>query len=245
MNAGTLKVGELARQTGLTVRTLHWYEKVGLLRPARGGDSDVRMYGALDVERLQQIQSLKSLGLSLSEIGTFLEGPDSSLAAVLALHHQRVAQKLEALHQLDRLLHRVREGLALTGSVSVENLLKTIEVMHMYEKYFTPEQLKELEERRVEMGEETMRKAKESWKTLIAEVLAEMDAGGDPAGERAVALARRWRTLVEGFTGGDPGLTRSLKNLYRENPGFGRQYGAAIPGEMFDFIARATEHIPK
>ena len=72
----------------------------------------------------------------------------------------------------------------------------------MYEKYYTPEQLQQLEQCRLALGEEGMRAAETEWPELIARVRAEMEKGTDPADETVQALARRWRELVEAFTGG-------------------------------------------
>ena len=64
----TLRVGELAARAGVTVRTLHHYDEIGLLRPARTAAGH-RRYGPAEVERLQQITSLRALGVPLAEIG--------------------------------------------------------------------------------------------------------------------------------------------------------------------------------
>ena len=62
------RVGELAGQTGLTVRTLHYYDEIGLLSPSHRSDAGYRLYTAGDVVRLQQIRSLRHLGFALEEI---------------------------------------------------------------------------------------------------------------------------------------------------------------------------------
>lgn len=62
------KVGELAEQTGLSVRTLHYYDEIGLLTPSQRTASGHRLYAPGDVIRLQQIKSLRQLGFPLEEI---------------------------------------------------------------------------------------------------------------------------------------------------------------------------------
>src|SRR6185436_18125972 len=74
LDARTWKVGELARQTGSSVRTLHYYEEIGLLVPAARTASGHRLYTAQEVMRLQQIKSLQHLGLALGEIRGLLLG---------------------------------------------------------------------------------------------------------------------------------------------------------------------------
>ena len=80
-----MKVGELADRTGLSVRTLHHYDQIGLLAPEGRTRAGHRIYGLAQVRRLQQIASFRHLGLSLEEIRECLERPEYSLDRVLAL----------------------------------------------------------------------------------------------------------------------------------------------------------------
>lgn len=70
-----LKVGELAKRSGLTVRALHHYHAIGLLSPSARAENGYRLYGRDDIARLHQIQALRRFGLSLAEIGAFLDQP--------------------------------------------------------------------------------------------------------------------------------------------------------------------------
>ena len=93
-----LRVGELARRCGLTVRTLHHYDDIGLLRPSARSDAGYRLYDRDDVARLQQIQALRSLGVSLADVGAILDRPESSVATVieqqLSLLDQQIARQV-------------------------------------------------------------------------------------------------------------------------------------------------------
>src|SRR5207253_3491412 len=81
-----LKVGELARRTGLTIRTLHHYDEIGLLKPSLHTESGHRLYTADDVARLQQIVSLRQLGFALEEVKGCLDRSDFSPLEVIRLH---------------------------------------------------------------------------------------------------------------------------------------------------------------
>src|SRR5205807_254258 len=99
------KVGELARQTGLSVRTLHWYDEIGLLSPSHRTESGHRHYAAGDVARLQQILSLRQLGFSLEEIRDCLGRPDFSPLRVIELHLARLRGQIALQQRLcDRLM---------------------------------------------------------------------------------------------------------------------------------------------
>ena len=87
-----MRVGQLAKRTGLTVRTLHHYDEIGLLSPAQRTASGYRLYGASDVARLNRIVALRQLGMSLDEIGRCLSEPAYALPRVLRMRAGRMRQ---------------------------------------------------------------------------------------------------------------------------------------------------------
>src|SRR5580765_3510506 len=93
MRFEALKVGELAKRTGLTIRTLHHYDEIGLLRPSLHTESGHRLYTAADVARLQQVISLRQLGFALEEIGACLNQADFSPLEVIRLHVERLREQ--------------------------------------------------------------------------------------------------------------------------------------------------------
>ncbi len=107
------------------------------------------------------------------------------------------------------------------------------------EKYYTPEQLEQLERRRQELGEERIRAAEAEWPVLMEQVRVEMEAGTDPADERVQKLARRWMELVEEFTGGDEGIRRSVTNMWQQEENL-MGMDTANMREMMDYISRAN-----
>ena len=113
----------------------------------------------------------------------------------------------------------------------------------MFEKYYTPEQFQELEARRQALGEDAIRQVQEEWPRLIAQVKAEMEKGTDPASEPVRKLARRWQELIQAFTGGNPGIEKSLNTLYQQEPGMGARFGMD-PGLM-DYVGRAMAALKK
>src|SRR4051795_4017791 len=90
------RVGALASATGLTVRTLHYYEEIGLLVASGRTDAGHRLYSDDDVERLYRISLLRRLGLPLGEIGRALDDPAWSLRAAMATHLGELDRRLAA-----------------------------------------------------------------------------------------------------------------------------------------------------
>ncbi|MCO5969391.1 MerR family transcriptional regulator [Actinoallomurus sp. WRP6H-15] len=95
----TLSVGELARTTGLTVRTLHHYDRLGLLSPARDR-AGRRCYGPAEVRRLHRILALRGFGLSLAEIGDVLDGAGADLRDLLRRQLEQTEERIAAAQRL-------------------------------------------------------------------------------------------------------------------------------------------------
>jgi DNA-binding transcriptional MerR regulator len=211
-----LKVGELAKRTSLSVRTLHHYDEIGLLRPSLYTESGHRLYAPRDAARLQQVLSLRQIGFSLEEIRDCLDRPGFSPLEVIDLHIARLRQQIELQRTLCQRLEGIAKRLRSAGEVSADEFIRAIEDMNMIENYYTAEQLEYLKKRREEVGEGRMRQVPGEWAKLIAEVRSAMAQGTDPVSAEVQAMARRWMALVNEFTGGDPGIERSVRRLWQE-----------------------------
>src|SRR4051794_3636292 len=100
-------VGELAAATGLTVRTLHHWDEIGLLCPATRSGAGHRRYSDDDVRRLYRIVALRGLGLSLDDVGAALEREGPDLRAAVSAHLSRVEDELVQLRDLRRRLRGI------------------------------------------------------------------------------------------------------------------------------------------
>jgi MerR family transcriptional regulator, thiopeptide resistance regulator len=236
------KVGELAARTGLTVRTLHHYDAIGLLSPSGRTESTHgsghRLYTALDVARLHQILCLKHLGFALEQIKEYVLREDYDPRQVVRLHLEKVRKQADELAHLGNRLQALTETLDRADTVSAETFLETIEAMTMIEKYYTPEQLEQLKTRKELVGDERIKQVEAEWPRLMDEVRAAMAAGTPPSDPKVQELARRWAGLVNEFTGGDPGIGRSLSNMYEKEDNIrGMDVKAMQP--MFEYIQKA------
>jgi DNA-binding transcriptional MerR regulator len=236
------RVGELARETGLTVRTLHHYDEIGLLSPSARSEAGYRLYGQADIARLQQIRSLRMLGFALDEIRSLLDGGTLSPLRVVELHLKRVKEQITAQRALARRLETLASWLEADGEPQTDDVIEAIEVMTMTERvqtYYTPEQLQQLEQRRHAIGDERLQEVEQEWPRLIAEMQAEFEQGTDPASPRVQELAGRWKSLIEEFTGGDPGITASLQRMYEKEPEV-RERAGTDP-ELMAYVQQAMQ----
>ena len=103
-------------------------------------------------------------------------------------------------------------------------------------KYYTEEQLADLARRGTP---EVLERGQREWATLIKEVEAAAGAGLDPASDEAQQLAARWQKLIEEFTGGDPGITESLRKLYADQINWPSTFQKPYSDEACAFIAEA------
>ncbi len=211
---GAMKVGALAKRTGVSVRTLHYYDEIGLLAPSLRSETGYRLYTPADVAHLQQIMSLRQLGFSLEHIRDCLSRSGTSVLQVIELHLTGLREQIALHHQLADRLEAIARGLRRAEEPSVTELLRTMEMMNRMEKYYTPEQREWLKERGQTVGEERIREVEAEWPELIAAIGREMDAGTDPANPKVQALAQCWMGLVQEFTGGNPGIEKSLRTMY-------------------------------
>ncbi len=239
-----LQAQQFAELAGVTVRTLHHYDRLGLLR-ARRTEAGYRVYRESDLERLEQIVALKFVGLPLKRIKTLLDRDNLELAE--ALPRQRLVLE-EKRKLIDRAIHAIQDAertLATGQRPDAAILKKIIEVIEMQnnpnwsEKYYSEEALTKLKSR--EWTPEMQAESTKKWNDLFAEVEAALDE--DPAGAKAQALAARWGVLIGEFTQGDPEVTKGLNNVWKNPSGLPAETQANMKPYMnpkvHEFIQKA------
>jgi DNA-binding transcriptional MerR regulator len=227
-----LKIGELAKRTGLTVRALHHYDAIGLLSPSARSDAGYRLYNQADVARLHRIQALRRFGLSLADIGAYLTRPDLPLAAVVTQQIDMLTRQIDQASALRERLSRLQGQLAQGQEPDLADWLTTLEHMTMYDKYFTQDELKQLP---MLAGDATI---VEEWKTLVGAMRALMESGAMPADPQAQALARQWMTMIRRDTAGNPVLFSKLNTMHKQEPSV--QANTGITPAMMGFVVAAA-----
>lgn len=135
------KVGELAALTGLTVRTLRYYDQIGLFSPSGHTESGHRLYTESDIARLQQILSLKELGLPLDQIKSVLAGEALSLFDLVSLQIARLKETISVQQKLLRELEQISVLMRGKDRLTVEDFTQIFRAMRMsHEQYFAERQ---------------------------------------------------------------------------------------------------------
>lgn len=235
------RASEFAALTGVTVRALHHYDRTGLLRPTGRTGAGYRLYGERDFARLQQILTLKFIGLPLVQIKGLLESRSLGLAETLRLQREALAGKRRQLDMALRAVTEAERVVGRGGEPDWEAFKKIVEVITMQhdtewmKKYYTEEQLADLARRGTP---EVLERAQSEWQKLLGEVEAAVAEGLDPASERAQSLAARWERLIDEFTGGDPGIRENLKRLYADQANWPDAFQQPYGDEAIAFISR-------
>ncbi|MER6086916.1 MerR family transcriptional regulator [Streptomyces bluensis] len=231
-------VGQVAGFAGVTVRTLHHYDAIGLLVPSERSHAGHRRYGDADLDRLQQILFYRELGFPLDEVAALLDDPDTDPRAHLRRQHELLTARIEKLQKMAAAVEQAMEARKMGINLTPE---ERFEVFGDKD----PEQHAEEAEQRwggTEAYAETQRRAasytKDDWKRMQAEVAdwgeryTALMAAGEPAtGEAAMDLAEEHRQHICGWFYDCPyDMHVGLAEMYVSDERFKAFYDSMRPG---------------
>jgi DNA-binding transcriptional MerR regulator len=220
------RIQQFAALANVTVRTLHHYDRLGLLKPALRSANGYRLYRMEDLGQLERILVLRYLGLSLREIADLLAtgGPDSehSLPSTLARQATVLRERRAGIDRVLKAIERAQQQLRTDAEPDWPLYQTILKEIHMQESqnwldtYYSPEGQDALYERRAAWTPELRADFGAKWQALYADIQSALDRGIEPTGEEGRALAARWIALAELFTLGKPELTDGLRRLYAD-----------------------------
>jgi len=238
-------IGELAALCGVTVRTLHHYDQIGLFPATGRTESGHRRYSEEDVRRLYRIRALRALGLSLDQVREVLAASPDDVFAVRRLLTSQLSALRDQAEQAQRLQRQIQALLDNMGGAmpSVDQLISILEGMTMYEKYFTEEQRTELAHRRAELGPAAVDDARTTFAGLVEEGLGYVSAN-TPVDDPAVRdFAGRWDALGSQFHSNDATKV-AARSLWQEKS---QELSARLPWaadrlqELVSYLQRVRE----
>ena len=213
---------QFAKRSGVTVRTLHHYDRMGLLKPSDYTGGGARLYQDGDFARLQQIVTLKFIGFSLKEIKRLLDRKGSGLSAALRAQRMTLEEKRRHLDSAIQAIAKAERFAAARSKPDWEMFQKITEEIQMQtntdgiKKYYNDEARKLIAERQNLWSPELQKEVEEKWAALIKDVEAAAAGELDPASPAAQALVERQAKLVEGFTGGHAAIEEGLGKLWAD-----------------------------
>lgn len=241
------QTNEFAKQAGVTVRTLHHYDRIGLLKPHRRTAKGFRFYGEAEFARLQQISTLKFIGFSLTQIKEILGNQPFDLAQTLKMQRTLLEAQRYRLTQIIEAIAKAQETFEQSKMADLKSFQKIIEVMNMEQnfdwtkKYYSEEGQKAVEDRKNLWSPELQERVTRDWSDLVADIETAMKDGSSPNDERAQALATRWKNLVSEFTGGNPEVQKGLNKMYADEKNWQTEWKKPFSDEVQNFIAEAMK----
>ena len=239
-------VKQLSDLAGVSVRTLHYYDEIGLLKPSRVGENGYRYYEVAALLRLQQILFFRELGLSLNEIKAILDTPDFDLPAALQAHRAGLEAKIQRLRRLITTIDRTI--LYLTGEIEMSN------ENQLFSGFSREEEEQYAREARQNWGDEDVDTTYKRWnrytKQQQAAILAEGQAiyqelasaiDHGPASPEVQRLIARWHRHLRYFYEPSVERLRGLGQLYIDHPDFARKFRQLHP-DLPEFMQKAIAH---
>jgi MerR family transcriptional regulator, thiopeptide resistance regulator len=212
-------IGELAQASGVTVRTLHHYDEIGLLTASERTASGHRRYTEHDLRRLYRVRTLRALGLSLEEIsGVLATSADDlvSMRDLLTTQLRKLGEHAARIEQLQSQILGLLSSIDDSSMPDPDQFMTTLEMISVFETYFTPEQREQLADRRAQLGPEAIEAAKTQWAGLVEEGLQHMRAGTPVEDPQVQDLVRRWDAVGNMFHVGEE-TKGVVQRMWEEN----------------------------
>ncbi|MDO8901419.1 MAG: MerR family transcriptional regulator [Phenylobacterium sp.] len=234
-------VKTVARLSGVSVRTLHHYDEIGLLKPARVGANGYRYYGREDLLRLQQVLFHRELGMPLAAIAALLDDPGFDRVAALRSHRDRLRQQVDRGRQL---IETIDATLAdLQGETKMDETKMYLgfepETQARHEAWLTERYGGDMGDRVAQskaglgaMGPSAAQNMIAQGEALEAEFARALQAGAPADSEATQALARRWCDWIARAWNRAPDRAAfdGLSRLYEDHPEFRARYEARCAG---------------
>lgn len=236
-------IGKLAKLNNITVRTLRYYDEIGLLKPTRVDESGHRYYDSQAALILHNIILLKEIGFELETIHEILANQVKSTKELLHMRLQIIKVEKEQLNESEEKIRKILRLMEVEGTNDWEPIFKTFLQPKNNEKllkeirknYFTKDELNIIE-KLPRMGRDD--KLALEWEELIKDINCNLHK--DPASKKAQELASRWLNLVETMFKGNRELAQKVWKIYRnkeEDLGF-YDFGS----EIMRFIGKAQTY---
>jgi DNA-binding transcriptional MerR regulator len=226
-----LRIGELAKRTGVTVRALHHYDSIGLLRPSGRSGGGYRLYGRDDIARLHGIQTLRSMGVPLAEVARLLEGGADALRAILARQIGALDQAIARSQALRDRVSVMQLILAAGGQPEIDDWLASVSMMSTFEQYFSVDELK--------LAMERWRRSEADVLPLLQALREAMERGVPPDAIELQPRVQQWMDVAVRWVDGDIAFLTRWSRMLREQPGLPLPQGLTL--ELLDYIGQAVQ----
>jgi len=241
-------VKQLAKMAGVSVRTLHHYDQIGLLKPSARTAASYRQYGEKDLLRLQQILFFSELDFSLSEIKKIVDRSGFDQVTALENHRTLLQERVKRLHRLvktiDKTIQKLsEEKMEMTDEELYAGFTKEqiAEIQREVRERYDPAIVKESQARVRQMSREQLQKVKQAGDEIPRALAALMDGVAKPDDARVQALIARHHAWVGQFYTVSPEMYRGLGQMYVEDARFRANYDKHRAG-LAEFMRAAMDY---
>jgi DNA-binding transcriptional MerR regulator len=243
-----MNVGEVSALAGVTVRTLHHYDRIGLLSPSGRSAAGYRQYGPADLDRLHQVLLYRELGFPLEEVGTLLDDPGADTGEHLRRQHALLRDRLERTQAMVAAVEKEMEARAMGISLTPEERFEVFGDRLPEEYEAEAEQKWGDTEAWAQSRQRTRAMSKEDWLRVKAEGddverrFAEALRDGVPAdSEQAMDIAEAHRQQISrNFYDCPPEMHAGLGRMYVEDERFTAHYEEIAPG-LAQYVSTAVQ----
>ncbi|QUD82992.1 MerR family transcriptional regulator [Gordonia polyisoprenivorans] len=233
-----LTVGATARLVGVSVRTLHHYDEIGLVTPSARTHAGYRVYDDADVERLHQVLTYRELGFPLEQIATLLDDPSANALEHLSnqrdLLHVRIAHLTRMVAAVEDMMTAKKTGIQLTAAEQAEifgdDWLGDEYADEAQERWGDTAAWQQSQQRTAGYSKDDWRRIKEETDAFEARVADAMGRGVSPGSAEADALAEQHRAAIEKFYDCGYEMQVCLADMYVADPRFTEHYDGVAPG---------------
>ena len=225
-----LKVGELAKRSGITIRMLHHFDAIDLLKPSARSEAGYRLYNMDDIGRLHAIQALRQTGLSLREIGDLLLKGQEPLPLIIGRQISVLEHEIEQATELRERLQLLKSTLTDGNAPDAGDWLSMLSSMSAYGKHFKASEIKDILQRWKQMCAK--------WQPLVVDVRDAMRKKLRPDALEVQPLARRWMDLTARWMKGDTEMMQRWQDMYLREPAAQGRHGIDL--EMVIYIDKAV-----
>lgn len=234
---GGLTVGAAASHAGVTIRTLHHWDAIGLVRPSGRTTGGYRLYSAADVARIHRVLIYRELGLSLDDIGELLDAPTVDLTVPLRQQRAQLLDRISRLQSMvdavDRMIEAARDGILLSPEEQVAIFGQRWEpslVAGARDRWGDTAQWAQYVERVAGRTSEDWQRIADNIATIEDDLAAAKRAGVRPGSAAANALAERHRASIQAYFDCTLSMHVCLGRKYVADPGFTAYFDAIEPG---------------
>ncbi|MFW6198410.1 MAG: MerR family transcriptional regulator [Acidobacteriota bacterium] len=234
----TYRVGQVADLAGVTVRTLHHYDEIGLLVPSGRSRAGYRLYTRDDIERLQQIRFHRELGMPLEEIRRVLDARDFDARAALREHRRRLTERKREAERLIATIDRMLEAPEGDDTMSAQELFDGFRheehAAEAEERWGDTPSWEEARRRTASYGPEDWTIIKTEAEEIVRELAACREDGEAPDSEAAMELAEQHRRHIDRwYYPCSPEMHAGLAEMYVNDPrfaGYFDRHGEGLSG---------------